>query len=69
MENIGFDEEDIALINEDDYEDYRTPETMPSRVDDVLCRVGMRSCLMRISHLSESFNDVRIFSRPKRFPT
>ena len=28
MENIGFDEEDIPLINQDeDYDDYRTPET------------------------------------------
>ena len=33
MENIGFDEEDIPLINQDeDYEDYRTPDT--SRVDE-----------------------------------
>ena len=31
-ENIGFDEEDIPLINQDeDYDDYWTPET--SRVD------------------------------------
>ena len=32
MENIGFDEEDIPLINQDEeYDDYWTPET--SRVD------------------------------------
>ena len=32
MENIGFDTDDISLINQDeDYDDYRTPET--SRVD------------------------------------
>ena len=35
MENIGFDEEDIPLINQDeDYDDYRTPDT--SRVDETL---------------------------------
>ena len=33
MENIRFDEDDISLINQDeDYDDYRTPET--SRVDE-----------------------------------
>ena len=33
MENIGFDEDDIPLINQDeDYDDYRTPET--SKVDE-----------------------------------
>ena len=33
MENIGFDEDDIPLINQDeDYDDYKTPET--SRVDE-----------------------------------
>ena len=33
MEHIGFDEDDIPLINQDeDYDDYRTPET--SRVDE-----------------------------------
>ena len=32
MENIGFDEEDIPVINQDeDYDDYRTPEA--SRID------------------------------------
>ena len=31
IENIGFDEEDIPLINQDGYYDYRTPET--SRID------------------------------------
>ena len=35
MENIGFDEEDIPLINQDeDYDYYRTPDT--SRVDETL---------------------------------
>ena len=36
---------------------------------DMLRWVGMSSCLVRIPHLSKSFNDVRIFSRPKDFPT
>ena len=31
MENIRFDEEDIPLINQDDYENYRTSDT--SRID------------------------------------
>ena len=35
---------------------------------DVLCRVGMSSCLVSISHLSKSFNDVQIFYIPKNFP-
>ena len=36
---------------------------------DVLRRVGTSSCLMSISHLSKSFDDVRIFSSPKNFLT
>ena len=31
MENISFDEENIPLIQDDDYKDYRTPGT--SRID------------------------------------
>ena len=32
-------------------------------------QVGTSSCLVRISHLSRPFNDVRISSIPKNFPT
>ena len=35
MENIGFDEEDIPLINQDeDYDHYSTPKTTPNGVDE-----------------------------------
>ena len=40
MENIGFDEEDIPLINQDeDYDHYSTPETTPNGVDETLFTV------------------------------
>ena len=31
MENIGFNEENISLVQDEDYDDYRTPDT--SRID------------------------------------
>ena len=31
MENIGFNEENISLVQDEDYDDYRTPDT--TRID------------------------------------
>ena len=39
------------------------------RQKDVLCHVGTSYCLVNISHFSKSFNDIQIFSIPKKFST
>ena len=57
MENIGFDEENIPLINQDeDYDDYKAPDT--SRIDETS---------FTVSNTTEVTSTLRLRQKLKRY--